>query len=290
MKPLRQILALLLLAAATAQAQDLYVTDYLGNQVLKVTPGGVVTTFGSSIGRPIGLAFSIGGDLFVGSQTSSSNSKITPAGVVTLFASPAGYTGRGLALDAAGRLYSANENSNTISMITPGGVVTTFATGLNSPGGLAFDATGILYVASRNNNDIVKVSLGGVVTSFVSGGGLNFVEQLNFDASGNLYAANEGSTTILKITPAAVISVFATSGASAAEGVAVNPLTGSIYTSDFDGTIRTFAPNGTQLSTLTTASAVNTTASIAFALVPEPGSAGLLLAGSLVLGLRRRRA
>ena len=54
----------ILLTVSSAPAQNLFVSDYLGNNIYEFTPGGVQSTFASGLNRPWGLAFSSTGNLF----------------------------------------------------------------------------------------------------------------------------------------------------------------------------------------------------------------------------------
>ena len=84
--------------APQGRADILYVSNTLGDAVLKINSSGGVSTFAATgLSDPTGLAF-----------------------------------------DGAGNLYAGNIGSNTIEKFTPGGVNSTFATGLNFPEFFAF--------------------------------------------------------------------------------------------------------------------------------------------------------
>ncbi|MGZ3822520.1 MAG: NHL repeat-containing protein, partial [Mucilaginibacter sp.] len=80
---------------------NVYVADAGNNQIRKISPAGVVTTFAGS------------GIKGAGNATGAAASFNTPSGV---------------AVDAAGNVYVADENNNMIRKITAAGVVTTLAT------------------------------------------------------------------------------------------------------------------------------------------------------------------
>ena len=62
--------------------------------------------------------------------------KITPGGVVSTFATLPFSAGRyGIAIDTAGNLYVADSFLSQISKITPGGTVSLFADSIQSPTG-----------------------------------------------------------------------------------------------------------------------------------------------------------
>ena len=110
-------------------AGNLYISEFEGHRVRKVTPAGVISTVAG-----IGVA-GLGGDG-------------GPA-VKAQLAYPAG-----LAMDGAGTLYIADSQNHRIRRVTPDGVILNYLGGTDAvvfttPVGLALDASGTLYVAER---------------------------------------------------------------------------------------------------------------------------------------------
>ena len=183
---------------------NIYVSEYSGHKIRKITPDGVVTTFaGSSSGnnngtgtsarfnRPNGLAIDGSGNIYVADEWNHRIRKITTAGVVTTLAgSSSGFsdgTGTGaqfsypsgIAVDGSGNLFVCDRSNHRIRKVTPAGVVTTFAgsgsasntngtgTGatFKNPTGIAIDANDNLYVTDYSNHSVRKITSAGVVTT-----------------------------------------------------------------------------------------------------------------------------
>ena len=69
---------------------------------------------GSGFHEPLGVAFDTAGNLYVADFTGNTIKKITPAGVISVFASTGLSNPGALAFDASGNLYVANYGSSTI--------------------------------------------------------------------------------------------------------------------------------------------------------------------------------
>lgn len=109
-------------------AGNLYISEFEGHRVRRVSPEGVITTFAGT-----GVA-GLGGDG-------------GPAALAQL-AFPAG-----LAVDRDGALFIADSGNHRIRKVTSGGIITTYlGTGvveLHTPAGVALDANGTLYVTEN---------------------------------------------------------------------------------------------------------------------------------------------
>ncbi len=233
---------------------NVFVVDYYGNKVRKVTSAGLVTTVAG---------------------TGSSGSLDGSAASATF------YYPHGVAVDAGGNLYIAESQNRKIRMITPAGIVSTLAGSGNygsadgigaaayfaSPSGVAIDPGGNILVADSGNNRIRKVTPTGATSIFAgsdmardeTGTAASFYnpDGVAVDASGNLYVADTSNHKIRKISPAGVVSTFAGSGAqgsadgngaaasfSSPTGVAVDA-SGNVFVADSSNSkIRKITPAG----------------------------------------------
>src|SRR5208282_395292 len=234
-----------MLISTSAQAQNLFVSDYANDTVgsgniYEYMPSGVQSTFASGLSGPAGLAFNSAGDLF-----------------------------------------EADELSGNIYEFTPGGVQSAFASRLPNPNGLAFDSAGNLFVSclggQAGTQIIVKITPSGVQSTFASG--LYYPYALAFDSAGNLFECGLGGPNnyIYEFTPSGIKTIFSTATLSGSSGLAFNS-TGNLFdVNPFYGNIFQFTPGGTRT---TFASGLSSPSFIAFQgetlPVPEPSALALL--------------
>ena len=133
---------------------NLYVADFGNNQIRKITPLGVVSTFaGSTMGYADGT------------------------GTATKFWAPSG-----ICIDGANNLYVTDQNNHKIRKITPFRVVTTVAGStwgytdgpantaqFNTPSGICIDNNNNLFIANTGTHNIRKIDIDGNVTTYAGG-------------------------------------------------------------------------------------------------------------------------
>ena len=196
---------------AVAASGNVYVTEFYGNDIRKITPGGIVTTL-------------------AGSATAGSTDGI---GAGASFNNPFG-----IAVDANESVYVADYSNNMIRKITPAGVVTTLAGSttagidngaaalatFNGPSGIALAPSGTLYVAEWFNCDVRQISAAGVVTTLAGSGACGSDDgvgaaatflapaEMTIGTNGVLYVADDGNNMVRMVTPAGVVSTLAGSG------------------------------------------------------------------------------
>ncbi|HVU33581.1 MAG TPA: NHL repeat-containing protein [Opitutaceae bacterium] len=227
------------------------------------------------------------GNVFVGDFGVQNVRKISPFGVVTTYAGPSAdqlsadgpattahfAEPQSIAFDKGDNLFVADAGSHTIRKVSPDGVVTTIAGTpgrprmsdaspgrLYTPYAIAVAPNGAVYVGEWYSNAIRIIQPSGDLSLFTvinDGGG---VSGLAFDDAGNLYALDAISSVVHKITAAGSASVLAGtpnlsgfadgSGAAArfchpSNGIAVDHA-GNVYVSDTgNGAIRKVTPDGT---------------------------------------------
>ncbi|HTM51826.1 MAG TPA: hypothetical protein VL285_24190 [Bryobacteraceae bacterium] len=183
-------------------AGNLYIIDYAGNRIRKVSPAGIISTFAgngtdaggedgspateASLNLPIDAAFDPAGGLWV--LQSGRISRVNPDGTITGGALPNAFTG--IAIDRKGDIYLADWADEQILRIPLVGDLTVVAgagkAGFSGDGGpateaqlalaifvlagLAFDSEGNLYIADLDNFRIRKISSDGIIRT-VSGNG-----------------------------------------------------------------------------------------------------------------------
>jgi hypothetical protein len=162
------------LANADPVTGDYVVTEYGGNTLSLVTPGGsysVIYSFTSGT-APGGVAFDYVGNYIVAETAGDKLSKVTPGGSYSvIYSFTSGTAPSGVAIDYAGNYIVTEYWPDMLSKITPGGVRTviyTFAAG-TQPGGVAIDSAGNYIVTERKADKLSKVTPSGsysVIHSF----------------------------------------------------------------------------------------------------------------------------
>jgi sugar lactone lactonase YvrE len=188
-------------SVATDSNGNIYVLEFIGAVVRKITPAEDVTTLAGS--GTAGFADGTG----------------TAASFGQAY---------GIATDAAGNIYVADSGNNRIRKITPGGVVMPLAgsgqvgatdgagssASFSRPGGLTVDSDGNVYVADTGNSLLRKITPAGVVSTLAGqpgvlgaqngiGAAATFKQPygVTVDAAGNLYVADTFGNLIRKVTP-----------------------------------------------------------------------------------------
>jgi sugar lactone lactonase YvrE len=277
-----------LLNAANAPAQNLFVSVQSSGNIFEYTPGGAQSTFATGLAYPQGLAFDSAGNLFV--ADGNSIYEFTPGGVRSTFAAGLSYP-YGLAFNSAGDLFQTGQGGSTIYEYAPDGTRTTFASGLGYTYGLAFNSAGNLFVADAGSATIYEYTPDGTQSTFASG--LAVPLGLAFNSSGNLFVSDftGGLGTITEITPDGVQSQFAggyLGGLGFPEGLAFNSADNLFVSDPNSANIYEYTPGGSA-SIFASGLGVYGPQGLAFQPVPEPSALGLLAVGAALLLVRRRK-
>jgi sugar lactone lactonase YvrE len=253
-------------------AQDnLYVTEWFGNVVVKVAADGSSATTIAGTGA---FGFSGDGGPAIAAQLNG------PSGVT---------------LDQNGNVYIADTRNHLIRKVTADGTISTIAgrgtCGFFGDGGPAssaqlcnpaetlFDSSGSLLIADYGNRRVRKMSTDGTITT-IAGSGKNdpifsntassgdggpeihaafsLIGGIAFDRAGNLYVSEALGNVIRKISPDGTVSTFAGTGqrgttgdggpAIRAELFNPGPLSvgpdGALYVITSDSRVRKITPDG----------------------------------------------
>ncbi len=276
------------LAATTAQAYEIYIEfDPSGNgSIQKFNSGNSTgTPFSSGFGFPQGLVRDNSGNFYLVDQNVGQLLKVPAAGGSPTVLGNTGISPYDVAIDSGGNLYVANYVANTVQKFGPTGTnLGNFVTGIFTPDGLAFDAAGNLYVSSYGDGTVQKYNVSGTLVGTI-GSGVG-PQGLTFDSAGNLYVAYSGSGVVKKYNSSgAFVSNFA-SGLTQPTDLAFDP-NGYLYVTDWgiSGKVEIYSPTGVDLGPFLS----NVPYVTGILIVPEPGTAALLLAGAAVSAARRRR-
>ena len=209
---------------AVDSANNLYLADAVGNQVLRISPAGV-----PSLVAGTGVAG------FFGDNGSATSAQLNQPSAV--------------AVDTAGNVYIADTNNNRIRKVTAAnGIITTLAGNgapayggdngistaalVNLPTGIAVDQSTNIYIADTGNNRIRKINGSTGIITTVAGNGnraysgdggpatsasINTPHGVALDSLGNLYVPDY-SARVRKVSISGVITTIAGNGTSGYSG------------------------------------------------------------------------
>ena len=247
---------LLFISFAWGQAPPRFLVNTLaGNGMLPFPPDGTPAGQVHLV-MPQGVAVDTAGNVYVSERYYHRVIKITPGGTVTTVAGTGvvGYNGDripanraqlnqpwALAFDGAGNLYISDVVDLRVRRVSAAdGTITTFAgtgragnTGNEGPAasapvggiaGMVFDPQGNLFISDYSNNVIRRIDAQGIIHAHAGSGQPGFLDGpaatakfnnphgVAVDAQGNLYVADYFNQRIRKITPAGTVSTFAGDG------------------------------------------------------------------------------
>jgi uncharacterized protein (TIGR03437 family) len=243
------------LTMAWAQAPQFTIQTVAGNGIAGSSgDGGSATS--AELNGPRGVTEDIYGNLYIAEYYGQRVRKVTPNGTITTFAGNGkqGYSGDGgpatsaelngpyrVTVDLAGNVYIPDSGNSRVRKVAPDGTITTFAGNgssgysgdggpatsavLNYPEAVAFDSAGNYYIADEAANVIRKVNPSGIISTAVGTGNAAYTGDggpatsatldgpvgIQVDASNNLYISDQVNNVIRKVTNG-TISTFAGTG------------------------------------------------------------------------------
>ena len=136
--------------------------------VVRISPAGVQTIVATNLNGPNGLAVDAGDNVYVAEATSDDVLKITPANVISTYTTFAGGSFPwGMTFDARTNLYVALDSTPNVVKVNPAGVSSFFAGPFTGPFALAFDNNTNLYITDSSQT-IFRVGPAGGVPSLFS--------------------------------------------------------------------------------------------------------------------------
>ncbi|MEP7354913.1 MAG: hypothetical protein ABI824_16925 [Acidobacteriota bacterium] len=185
---------------------NIYIAEYLGSVIRKVSIDGTISTVGR-VAFPNALAVDHKGNLYVKSRSTLTLMKITPSGVTTAFVDPAvrSFFRGGMAVDKQDNLYTTDIFDREILKIDPGGGITSIAKlpdGLGGYVSVGIDNESIFYVGVAYPGRIYRLETDGSLTllagnttdGFSGDGGLAL--QASFSAPRHFVVDRNGSFVV----------------------------------------------------------------------------------------------
>jgi YVTN family beta-propeller protein len=194
-------------ALAIDKSGNLYIADWTGNRVRKVSGGKISTIAGTGVNGysgdggpgtsallygPQGVAVDSTGNVFIADTYNNVIRKVTTAGTISTFATDANFCDLlQMAIDSANNLYVADDCVGVIFKITPAAVVSVFAGVLNQFGyngdnipattawlngavGVGVDTHGNVMIPDTYNSRVREVNPSGIISTIAGDGICNY--------------------------------------------------------------------------------------------------------------------
>jgi hypothetical protein len=176
---------LLVAMAGTASAQQ------------RVMFNGSLTTVGTGLNDPEGVAVEGSGNVFIG-DTGNNRVVEVPVGGGAEFEVGSGLNAPiQVSLNAFDDLFIADLGTNQVLELA-GGLEFSLGSGLSSPRGVVMDSFGNLYIADSANNRVLEIPAGST-TEHTVGSGFSFPGGLAVDPAGDLFIADIGNYRVVEI-------------------------------------------------------------------------------------------
>ncbi|MBV9829754.1 MAG: hypothetical protein JO001_29390 [Alphaproteobacteria bacterium] len=229
---------------------NLWFTEFAGNKIGRITPGGTITEFPlpTANSQPIGIVTGSDGNLWFSEQTGNRIGRVTTTGSFMEFSVPTANSGpTGVTLGSDGNVWFTELNGNKISKITPAGSITEFplpAAGA-SPRGIAGGSDGNLWFTEQNGNKIGRITTVGAITEFTVTTAAGAPFGIASGPDGALYFAEFNVNKIGRITTAGAITEFTVpTAASQPRDIAAGPDGNLWFTEQTGNQIGRVSPTG----------------------------------------------
>jgi streptogramin lyase len=142
---------------------NLWFTEFFGNKIGRITPGGTITEFPlAASSGPSGIIAGPDGNLWFTEYSGGKIGRITPGGTITEFPLPDAAGGpRGITAGPDGNLWFTEDGGNQIGRITPNGTITEFPLPpVVHPYGIAAGPDGNLWFTEFDGEKIGRIGAG----------------------------------------------------------------------------------------------------------------------------------
>lgn len=194
-------------AIAIDKSNNLYIADWAGHRIRKVSGGKISTIAGTGVNGysgdngpainamlnfPQGVAVDSNGNVFIADEHNYVVRKVNTTGTITTFAADPNFCDLAqMATDSGNNLYVADDCTSVIFKITPAGVVSIVAgvpftygyngdgilattADLNTPVGVAVDSSGNIFIADTYNSRLRMVDASGIIHTIAGDGNCNY--------------------------------------------------------------------------------------------------------------------
>ena len=209
---------------------NMYVSNWSGGSVIKVSADGRKSIFVSNLGSPSGLAFDKRGTLYVADYKQSIY-KVTPDGNKSILTDKL-KTPTGISFAKNGSLLVANRSSNEIASISMDGKINIVANVLKTPVGAVETNDGTVYATNYGGG--ISIIRNGKVSAITDGFSTPGVG-ITTDEKNNVYAVDYSDGAVKQIMKDGMVTTVADGFKSP---VALTYYSGSLYVGTWgDGSI-----------------------------------------------------
>lgn len=248
-------------------AGNLYIAEFDGHRIRKVTPDGRIATvagtglvgfsgdggpaFSAQLAYPAGILLDRAGNLYIADSQNLRIRKISTSGNIATAASGLA-TPTAVAVDAAGTIYVSDSSGNLRSCTA---AAVACATAAPFAGDLALDVAGTLYVAGASfvhaidAHGAIRVVAGDGYRHTGDGGPATSAQLLQpaavaVDSADSMFIADSGTQSVRQVLPDGTIQTVAAGVLNAPSGVAVDAKGNVLVADSGNHRVRSVSPAG----------------------------------------------